>query len=153
MPDKRKRGRRSGPGTDVSTLEKRVLRRYKHIRRQYMDSAVRGYNAKTIHMILAEEFHIPCQQVLDIIDPDREKQRVRIENYDRWKKWKAYSDAHWTRDYIAHPHLWVSDPESPEPAVMCADPECNAWISDWDGTMIERGRLNLMNLANSMVVC
>jgi uncharacterized protein YifE (UPF0438 family) len=74
MSDKRKRGRKV-----PETLEQRVLREYARIKRYPWGWDRSG--GKTVHMQLAEKFSIPCQQVLDIIDPDRQTQKRRIERF------------------------------------------------------------------------
>lgn len=91
MPDKRKRGRK-GTLSAEERLQRDVLRRYKAITRTDTLNHLRRSRAvsgqPTVHMRLAQEFGIPCQRVLDIIDPDRVQQRARIVRHDH-KLWRT----------------------------------------------------------------
>lgn len=97
--DKRKTGRIGARQKgDKEPIATHVLARYKHIRRGQMDQAIRSPRGRveTIHMTLAREFKISCQAVLDIIDPDRRKQKARIRRHDfreqRRAAWEAFRD-------------------------------------------------------------
>lgn len=80
MPDKIKRGRK-----EPRTLEDRVLRDWSKMKRP--DSLAhwsRKRTGKTVHMMLAERYKVPCQTILDIIDPDRKRQAGRIARHNSW---------------------------------------------------------------------
>lgn len=57
------------------------MRTWRHNQRDWMVQSVVTRQGETAHMRLARMFGISCQQVLDIIDPERERQRKRVERY------------------------------------------------------------------------
>jgi len=77
MSDRRKKGRKNK--VDKQSVEAKVSRAWRHNQRSWMTEAVTGNLKEPAHMRLARQFGIPCQQVLDIIDPDRARQQRRIE--------------------------------------------------------------------------
>lgn len=87
MTDKQKRGRIEQP-----TLADRVLKRYRQLKVGYGHPTTQPRDS--LQMRLAREFEIPCQQVLDIVDPDRRKLEARNEDH-RYRlaqaaKWEQY---------------------------------------------------------------
>lgn len=102
---KEKHGRRDKSGQTDHSLEAEVLRAYKSRHRGLMTHAIENLDRRTgqpyewggkvwgdpvdtIHMALAKQFGIPCQQVLDIIDPDRKKKQSRMKMWDmRQRMW------------------------------------------------------------------
>lgn len=79
---------------EKNTLEGRILATYKRNRRAWAMEAVRypADQRKTAHMRLAEEFGVPCQTVLDIIDPDRSKQDARMKRHLHRKYYRDLQD-------------------------------------------------------------
>ena len=96
--DKRKRGRIGARKT--TSLEDRVLARWKFIRRGMKTGAVTSSRGErqTVHLRLAREFGIPCQQVLDIIDPDRMRKGYRERKY-AFEQWAHSLYAEWRERY------------------------------------------------------
>ena len=100
MSDKRKRGR---IGADKQrTLEAQVLRAYRHHKRSWLKAHLfggdYGRNEHTAHMRLAQMFGIPCQQVFDIIDPDRHDQDNRKARH-KYRVWLSNQRAELLRQY------------------------------------------------------
>ena len=96
MPDKQKRGRIDGRTPD-EILAFNVMRDFKTMnsrdRSRHWD---RERTGKTVHMILAERYKVPCQKILDIIDPKRDRQAGRIRRWgfreNERKRWELYKE-------------------------------------------------------------